>query len=73
MIPLENNTTNGITGDKTERVIPTQSVENVGVNPIPSVENVRVIPTKRKLQQTTQYDRKIVQLGIYVYYKMWIK
>ena len=44
-------TDKNLTGDKTERIIPTQSVENRGVNPRHSVENVRVIPTYRKLQQ----------------------
>ena len=57
--PLADDTTNGrimstnknLTGDRTERVIPTRSIENIGLNPTLSVENVQVIPIKRKLQQ----------------------
>ena len=60
MIPLAEDMTNGktmstdenLTGDRTERVIPTRSVESIGVNPTPIVEDVRIIPTYRKLQQT---------------------
>ena len=66
MIQLVNDTTNGgkistnenLTGDKTERVIPTWSVENRGVNPRPSVENVRVIPIYRKLQQASAVQQE---------------
>ena len=47
-IPLADGTTNvgkmstveNLTGDRTERVIPIRSVENIGVNPTPGVENV---------------------------------
>ena len=66
MIPLADDTANGktmstdknLTGDRTERVIPTRSVENIGVNLTPRVENVRAIPNKRKLQQTNAVQQE---------------
>ena len=59
MIPLADDTTDGgkmyndenLTGDKIRQVIPTRSVEKRGINLRPIFENVRVIPTYRKLQQ----------------------
>ena len=65
ILPADDTTNEGkmstiknLTGDKTERVIPTQSVENIGVNSTPSVENVRFIPTYRKLQQANAVQQE---------------